>query len=82
MFLVLVQIKKIYCMLHIASYHFYPFVKLHLYQSYFNMSCHSHMNMRCLFWFHMNMLTLFKILLTKEQMSMQKVKMEKKSFCN
>jgi hypothetical protein len=30
----------------------------------------------------MNMLTLFKILLTKEQMSMQKVKMEKKSFCN
>ncbi len=37
-------------------------------------------NMCCLFWFHMNMLTLFKRLLTKEQMSMQKAKMEKKSF--
>jgi hypothetical protein len=35
------------------------------------------MNVRCLIRFHVNMLTLFNRLLTKEQMSMQKVIMEK-----
>jgi hypothetical protein len=40
MLLVLVQIMKIYCTLYIASYHYYPLAEIHLYQSYFNMSCH------------------------------------------
>ncbi len=76
-FLVLVQIRIIYCMLHIASYHRYPLVKIHLYQGYFNMSHHWHMNMCCLIKLHENILTLFKGLSTNEQMSIQKVKMEK-----
>jgi len=35
------------------------------------------MNMSCLIRFHVNIMTLFKRLLTKEPMSMQKVKMKK-----
>jgi hypothetical protein len=35
------------------------------------------MNMCCLIKFHVNMLTSFQKLLTKEQISMQKVRMEK-----
>jgi len=27
-------------LLHVASYHYYLLAKIHLYQSYFNMSCH------------------------------------------
>ncbi len=39
--LVLVQIiGKIYCMLHITSYPHYSLVEIHLYQGYFNLSCH------------------------------------------
>jgi len=37
-FLVLVQITKIYCMLHIVSYHHYILAKINLYQNYSNMS--------------------------------------------
>ncbi len=44
MLLVLLQIRRISYMLHIASYHYYLLAKIHLYQSYFNMSCHWHMN--------------------------------------
>jgi len=40
MLLVLLQIRRIYYMLHVASYHYYLLAKIHLYQSYFNMSCH------------------------------------------
>jgi hypothetical protein len=29
-------------MLHIASYQHYSLVEIHLYQSYFNISCYSH----------------------------------------
>jgi len=76
-FLILVHIRIIYCMLHIASYHHYHLVKIHLYQGYFNMSSHLHMNMCCLIKLHVDILTLFKGLSTNEQMSMQKVKMEK-----
>jgi hypothetical protein len=35
------------------------------------------MNMCCLIWLHVNILTLFKRLLTKEHMSMQKMRMKK-----
>jgi hypothetical protein len=49
---------------------------VHFYQDYFNMSCHGHMNMCCVITLHVNMLTLFKKLLTKEPMPMQKVRME------
>jgi hypothetical protein len=52
-------------------------LKIHLYQVYLNMSCHRHMNIYYLFRFHVNILTLVKRLLTKKQMSMQKVTMEK-----
>ncbi len=45
MLLVLLQIIKIYCMLHIASYHHYPLAKIHLSQGYFNISCYGYMNM-------------------------------------
>jgi hypothetical protein len=45
MFLVLLQIRRIYCMLHIASNHHYPLAKIHLSQGYFNISCHGYMNM-------------------------------------
>jgi hypothetical protein len=39
--LVLVQIiGKIYCMLHITSYHHYSLVEIHFHQGYFNLSCH------------------------------------------
>jgi len=71
------QIRKIYYMLHIASHHYYPLVKIHLYQNYFNASCHWYMNMYCLIKLCVNMLTLFKRLLIEDQMSMQKMKMEK-----
>ncbi len=75
MFLILMQIIKKMCyMLHIASYHYYPLVKINF---YFSMSCHLHMNMCCLIQHHVDMLTLFKILLTKEQMLMQKVRIKK-----
>jgi hypothetical protein len=43
---------------------------------YFNMTCNWHMNMCCLIRFHVDMLTLFKWLLPKEQMPMQKLKMK------
>jgi len=33
-------IGKIYCMLHITSYHHYSLVEIHLYQAYFKLSCH------------------------------------------
>jgi hypothetical protein len=52
-------------MLHIISYHYYPLTKIHLYQGYFNMSCHKHKNMCCQIKLHVDMLTLFKRLLTK-----------------
>jgi hypothetical protein len=51
--------------------------KIHLYHGYFNMSCHWHMNIYYLFRFHVNILTFVKKLLTKKQMSMQKMIMEK-----
>jgi hypothetical protein len=58
-------------MSHIASYHYYySFAKIHSYQSYFNMSSHWHMNISYLVKFHVDMMTLFKKSLTKEQMSM------------
>jgi hypothetical protein len=79
-FLVLVQIRIIYCMLHIASYHRYPLVKIHLYQGYFNMSHHWHMNMCCLIKLHENILTLFKGLSTNEQMWIQKGENGKMTF--
>jgi hypothetical protein len=60
------QKKKIYFLLHIASYHYYPLVKTHLYQGYFNILYYWHMSMCCLIRLHVNMLTLFKRLLTKE----------------
>jgi hypothetical protein len=50
MFLVLMQIKKIYCMLHIASYHRYSLVEIHSFQSYFNISCHWHMKLKWVFY--------------------------------
>jgi hypothetical protein len=78
--LVLVQIiGKIYCMLHITSYHHYSLVEIHLYQGrlfQFVMLCHWHMNMCCPIKLHVDMLTLFKRLITKNCMSMQKVRME------
>ncbi len=67
-----------FCILHITSYHYYLLAKIHLYQSNFNMSCHWHLNMCCVFKLHVDMSTLFKRLLTKEQMSMQVVRMENK----
>jgi hypothetical protein len=51
--------------------------KSHLYQSYFNMSCHGHIWLCHLIRVHVDMLTLLKRLLTKKQMSMQNVRMEK-----
>jgi hypothetical protein len=39
-FFVLVQIRTIYHMLHITSYHYYFLTEIHLYQSYLNMSYH------------------------------------------
>jgi hypothetical protein len=66
MLLVLVQIRRIFFLLHITSYHYYPLVKTHLYQGYFNMLCYWHMNVCYLIRLHVNMLTLFKKLLTKE----------------
>jgi hypothetical protein len=36
-FLILMQIRTLYCILHIASYHHYPLVGIHLYLGYFNM---------------------------------------------
>lgn len=72
MVLFLVQIRNIYCVLHIVSYHHYPLIEINLYQNHFNMSQHWHMNMCCLIRVHVNMLTLFKRFLTKVYMSMQK----------
>jgi hypothetical protein len=66
MLLVFVQIRKFYFLSHIASYHYYPLVKTHLYQGYFNMLCYWHMSMCCLIKLHVNMLTWFKKLLTKK----------------
>jgi len=66
MLLVLVQIRKICFFSHVTSYHYYPLVKTHLYQGYFNMLCYWHMTMCCLIRLRVNMLTLFKKLLTKE----------------
>jgi len=63
MLLILMQIRKIYYMLHIASHHYYPLAKIHLYQNYFNVSCYWYMNMCCLIKLHVTMLTLFKRLL-------------------
>jgi len=75
-FLVLVQIRRIYYMLHIASYHYHPLAK----NIYFNMMWPWHINMCCLIKLYVDMLTLFKRLLTKEHMSMQKVRL-RRSFC-
>jgi hypothetical protein len=66
-------------MLHIASYQHYSLVEIHLYQSYFNISCYSHMNICWLAQLCLD-ITLFKRLLTKKQMSLQNVRMEK-CFC-
>jgi hypothetical protein len=60
-FLVFMQKRKNYCLLHIASYHYYPLIKIHLYQGYFNTSYHWHMKMSCLFRFHVDMLIIQKI---------------------
>jgi hypothetical protein len=49
-FLVLVQIRRIYYMLHITSYHHYSLAEIHHSQGYFNMSCHWHMNMKWVFY--------------------------------
>jgi len=38
--LILGQTMRIYCMLHITSYHYHPLVDIHSYQCYFNMLCH------------------------------------------
>jgi hypothetical protein len=76
MLLVLLQIMRIYCMLHIASYQHYSFVEIHLYQSHFNISCYRHMNICCLIRLCLDIM-LFKKLLTKKQMSLQNVRMEK-----
>jgi hypothetical protein len=64
MLLVLVQKRRIYFFLHIASYHYHPLVQTHLYQGYFNMLYYLHMSMRHLIRLHVNMLTLW--LLTKK----------------
>jgi hypothetical protein len=77
MLLILVQIRKTYFLLHIASYQYYALVKTHLYQRYFNMLCYWHMSMCHLIRLHVNMLTLFKGLLTKEYMPMQNIKIGK-----
>jgi hypothetical protein len=42
-------------------YHYYPMIKIHLYQVYFNTSCHWHISMSCLIRFHVNMLIVRKI---------------------
>jgi hypothetical protein len=65
MLLVLVQKRRIYFLLRITSYHYYPLVQTHLYQGYFNMLYYWHMSMCCWIRLHVNMLTLFKRLLTK-----------------
>ncbi len=57
---VLVQKKRIYFLLHITSYQYYPLVKTHLYEGYFNMLYYRHMSMCCLIRLHVNMFTLFK----------------------
>jgi hypothetical protein len=44
-------------------------LKIHLYQGYFNMSCHWHMNTYYLFRFHVNVLTFVKRLLTKKNVN-------------
>ncbi len=66
-------------LLHVTHciYHYYSSIEIHLYQNYFSMSCHWHWNMCCLIRLHVDMLTLFKKLLTNEKMSMEKVRMEK-----
>ncbi len=64
--LVLAQIRRIYCMLHIVSHYHFLLTKHYLHQSYFNMSCHWHMNMCCLIRIYVNILRLFKRLVTKE----------------
>jgi hypothetical protein len=48
--------EKINYLLHVASYHYYHLIKIHLYQGYFNTSYHWHMNMSCLDRFHVDML--------------------------
>jgi hypothetical protein len=68
-------------LLHVTSYHYYLLAKIHLYQSYFNMSCHWHMNMCYLIRFYVDMLTLFNILLTNEQIPMSKVSIYGKCLC-
>jgi len=60
--------RRIYYMIHVASYHYHPLAK----KIYFNTTWHWHMNMCCLITLYMDMLTSFKRLLTKEHMSMQK----------
>jgi hypothetical protein len=66
MLLVLVQKRTIFFFLYIASYHYYPLAQTHLYQGYLNISYYWHMSMCHLIRLHVNMLTLFKRLLTKE----------------
>ncbi len=47
----LVQIKRIYCMWHIASYHHYSkLAKIYLSQGYFHIWYHWHMNMKWVFY--------------------------------
>jgi len=65
MLLILLKIWKIYCLLHIMSYHYYPLAKIHLCEGYFNTSRHWHMNMCYLIRLHVDMLTLFKKLFNK-----------------
>jgi hypothetical protein len=62
MILVFVQIRNLFILSHIASYHYYRLVKIHLYQGYFNMLCYWHLSMCCLIRLHVNMLTWFKII--------------------
>jgi hypothetical protein len=52
-------------MLHITSYHYYPLVDIHSYQGYFDMLCHCHLNMCYIIRLHVNVLILFKRLLTR-----------------
>jgi hypothetical protein len=51
-------------MLHIASYHYYMLAKTYLFQHDISLTC-EHVN--CLLKLHVDMLTLFKRMLTKER---------------
>lgn len=61
-----------HCIISLLFFSKFIYIKV-----YFNMLCHWHRNICCLIWLHVDILTLFKRLLTDEEMPMQKVIMEK-----